>query len=83
MTMVRRQIVGYDPKTERVSFEHYIPPDKWCDVFALVRNNPNDFGYIYTYPIDIAVANDIMGLVGFPGKRVAQNLKYYLECEVP
>jgi hypothetical protein len=78
MTTVMRQIVGYDPTTERVAFEYSIPLDKWTDVASLVKRNEDDPDYIYNYPLDIGVTNDIMGLVG---KRVAQHLKYFLECE--
>ena len=78
MTMVARQIVGYDPSTERVAFEYHIPVEKWRDVLALVHNNEEDPNYIYNYPIDVNLANDIMGLMG---KRAARNLNYFLECE--
>jgi hypothetical protein len=78
MTKVTRQIVGYDPMTERVAFEYFIPLDKWIDVASLVKRNENDPYYNYNYPLDISVTNDIMGLMG---KRVAQHLKYFLECE--
>jgi hypothetical protein len=79
MTTITRQIVGYDPDTERVVFEYYIPPSKWDDILSLVHNNEQDPCHIDNYPIDISLANDIMGLMDH---RVAQNLKYFLECEV-
>jgi len=79
MTMVTRQIVGYDPDTERVAFEYFIPPEKWIQVTHLVERNIDDLHYIFNYPIDVSLANDIMGIVGH--HRVAQNLKYFLECE--
>lgn len=78
-TMVTRQIVGYDPTTERVAFEYDIPIEKWRDVFSRVRPNEDDPNYIYNYPLEISLTNDIMELMG---KRAPQNLKYFLECEV-
>lgn len=81
MTMITRQLVGYDPNTHRAAFEFYIPPDKWGDVLSLVRNNKKDPHYIYNYAIDISLANDILGMAGKVGTRVAQNLNYFLECE--
>ena len=78
MTMLTRQIVGYDQDTERVAFEYFIPSDKWIDVALLVKRNDDDPYYIYNYALDIGLANDIMGIMG---QRVAQNLKYFLECE--
>jgi len=78
MTMLTRQIVGYDQDTERVAFEYFIPLDKWIDVALLVKRNDDDPYYIYNYALDIGLANDIMGIMG---QRVAQNLKYFLECE--
>jgi len=79
MTMVTRQIVGYDPKTERLAFEYFIPPEKWDQVVRLVPRNKNDHLHLYNYPIDISIANDILGIVG--NERVSQNLRYFLECE--
>ncbi len=81
MTTVTRQVVGYDPNTERVAFEFDIPPSSWDGVLSLVKNNEDDPCYIYNYAIDISVANDIMGIAGKTGTRVEQNLNYYLECE--
>ena len=81
MTMITRQIVGYDPNTQRAAFEFYIPPDRWGKVLSLVRNNKKDPYYIYNYPIDVSLANDILGMAGSVGTRVAQNLNYFLECE--
>ncbi len=78
MTMVTRQIVGYDPDTERVAFEYFIPSDKWIDVVPLVKRNDDDPDYIYNYALDIDLANDIMGIMG---QRAPRNLKYFLECE--
>jgi len=52
--------------------------DKWIDVALLVKRNDDDPYYIYNYALDIGLANDIMGIMG---QRVAQNLKYFLECE--
>jgi len=77
-TMVTRQIAGYDPATERVAFEYTIPSEKWRGVFSIVHNNEEHPDYIYNYPLDIGLANDIMGLMG---QRVSPNLKYFLECE--
>jgi hypothetical protein len=79
MTMVTRQIVGYNPDTQRVEFEFYIPPDRWISITRLIEPDANDPHYVYTYPLDISLTNDIMGLVGH--SRVAQDLKYFLECE--
>ena len=78
MTMVTREVVGYDPDTERVAFEYIIPPDKWIDVVRLVKRNDDDPYYIYNYALDISLTNDIMGIMG---QLVAQNLRYFLECE--
>jgi hypothetical protein len=78
MTTVTRQIVGYDPNTELVAFELFIPLDKWKQVSMFVKRNENDPYYIYNYALDIGVTNDIMGIMG---QKVAQNLNYFLECE--
>ena len=78
MTTVTRQIVGYDPNTEQVAFELFIPLDKWKQVSMFVKRNENDPYYIYNYALDIGVTNDIMGIMG---QKVAQNLNYFLECE--
>ena len=76
--MITRQIVGYDPVTEAVAFEHYIPADKWRSVASLIHMDDDDPNYIYNYPLDISSTNDIMGMMG---ERVAQDLNYFLECE--
>jgi hypothetical protein len=78
MMTVTRQIVGYDPETERVAFEHCIPEEIWKEVIPLVKRNKGDPSAIFNYALDIGVANDILGMVG---QRGAQNLKYFLECE--
>jgi hypothetical protein len=80
MTMVTRQLVGYDPNTQRAAFEFYIPPDRWNDVLSLVPNNKKDPYHIYNYAVDISVANDILGMAG-EKTRVAHNLNYFLEFE--
>jgi len=78
MMVVTRQIVGYDPETERVAFEYSIPKEIWNEVIPLVKRNESDPYAIFNYALDIGVANDIMGMMG---QRGAQNLKYFLECE--
>ena len=73
-----RLIVGYNPTSETIAFEHCIPIDKWGEVASLVHNNEDDPDYVYNYPLDIGLANDIMGMMG---QRISQNLNYFLECE--
>jgi len=71
------QLVGYDPATESLAFEQNIPLEKWDDVKSLLKPDPSDPNFIYTYPLDFALANDIMGLCGY---RELEALKYYIEC---
>lgn len=75
---ITRQIVGYDPATETAEFEHYIPLDKWRDVLSLIQKDKDDPDTVYNYPLDISLANDIMGMIGC---KASQELKYYLEIE--
>lgn len=75
---IARLIVGYNSTRETIAFEHPIPNDKWEIVASLVRHNEDDPDYIYDYPLDIGVANNIMGMMGQP---IPQNLNYFLECE--
>jgi len=74
---VTRQIVGYDPKTEAVAVELDIPREQWRYVTSLIPGNPEDPDYVFNYPLDKGLANDIMRLIGQPP---AQNLNYFLEC---
>ena len=75
---ITRQIVGYDPTPETAEFEHYIPLDKWRDVLSLIQKDKDDPDTVYNYPLDISLANDIMGMIG---GKASQELKYYLEIE--
>ena len=72
-----RQIVGYDPTSESVSVEYYIPTAKWEQITALIPQHDDDPYYVYNYPLDIRLANDIMAMIG---ERGAQDLHYFLEC---
>jgi hypothetical protein len=74
---VSYQLVGYDPTTESLAFEQDIPSDKWDRIKSLLRPDPSDPDYIYTYPLDLALASDIMGMFG---NREVKGLNYYIEC---
>ncbi len=78
MTMVVRQIVGYDPITERVVFECNIDDDKWYRVTHIVKNNEDDPDYVYNYPLETSSVNDIMSLLG---RKAVMDLNYFLESE--
>lgn len=74
---VTHQLVGYDPRTEALVFEQDIPRERWDQVRLLLESDPEDPDYVYSYPLDGALARDIMGIVG---QRDNRALKYYIEC---
>lgn len=78
MTTVSRHIIGYDPVDERPVSDYAISPERWKQISHLIRRNKNDPDCYYNYPIDVSMANDI---VGPSGPKVVQNLNYFLECD--
>ena len=73
---VTHQLVGYDPSTESLVFEQDIPFEDWDKVKSLLTPDKEDPDYVYSYPLQWSVADDIMGIIG---RREGPWLRYYIE----
>ncbi|HEY1941425.1 MAG TPA: hypothetical protein VGH40_04815 [Roseiarcus sp.] len=70
-------LVGYDPKTERLSYRHEIPRSRMKDVLNLIQLDPDDPDAIAAYALDIFKVNDIWGIIGETERD--PSLEYFLE----
>lgn len=77
MTELVHQLVGYDPKTEMVAYEHDFHPEEWKEVRQFLRADPDDPAMVDVYPIDYSMARDIAGIIQ---DSAPKELDYFVEC---
>ena len=77
MTQLVHQLVGYDPRTERVAYEHDFRPDEWSTVRRFLHAEPDDPAMVDVYPISRSTVLEIGVVIrdDTPG-----NLDYFIEC---
>ena len=77
MTELVHQLVGYDPKTESIAYEHDFRPDEWRKVRRFLHAEPDDPSMVDVYPIDRPTVRDITEVI----LAVAPpDLDYFIEC---
>lgn len=74
---VVHRLVGYDPVSERLAFEHDIPRDKLPLVKRIAHVDPTDAQAAGSYPLKDDEARDIAGASGFA--MPPQDLQFFLE----
>jgi hypothetical protein len=73
---VVRRLIGYDPQTERVAFKEEIPEEVMLRVISLLKLEDGDPQAFLAYPIDHALAHDIMGMID---KRNFESLDFFVQ----
>ena len=77
MTELVHQLVGYDPKTERVAYQHDFHSHEWDRICGFVHADPDDPAMVDAYPLDRPTVRDIMGTIR---EDVPSGLDYFIEC---
>jgi hypothetical protein len=74
---VVHRLVGYDPITERVAFQHDIADSKLGIVKRIARVSQTDPDAVGAYPLSKAELRDLAGILGI--KLPREKMDFFLE----